>query len=334
VRRVTGPFLRAALLAACGGLAAAAGPEVTARLEAPAGEITVGDPVVLTLKVTHPPGAVFDFPDVAAALSGPREPSEDERAGAAVPLVMVDEVKPVETQGGGAGQTWWSIRLRLFQPGANKLPALKLVYRLAASAETREVLTDPVVLTVKSVLGRPDEPAAGNKGQWVISREWWPLILWSAGLLALGAALFLAVRRFRRRARPVAVVPAPVVPATPPWERALADLERLIASPLLAQGRVKEFHVVLSEIIKRYLGERHGFDALDRTTEEVTTDLERLGVVKEVRDLTRLFLEACDLVKFAKHRPERARVDETVDAARRVIERDRPAPIAGSGVAA
>ena len=38
---------------------------LAARLSLPAGEITVGDPVILKLTVTHPPGTVFDFPDTA-----------------------------------------------------------------------------------------------------------------------------------------------------------------------------------------------------------------------------------------------------------------------------
>ena len=45
--------------------AAPAWADVAARIEVPQGTFTVGDPIDLKLVVTHPPGVVFEFPDVA-----------------------------------------------------------------------------------------------------------------------------------------------------------------------------------------------------------------------------------------------------------------------------
>jgi hypothetical protein len=151
--------------------------------------------------------------------------------------------------------------------------------------------------------------------------------MWGAAILLLAALLFETIRRLGRRRAPrsAAEPAAPSVPPVPPYDRAIGELERLLASSLLAEGRIKEFHVILSEIVKRFLGDRYGFDALDRTTEEVLGDPSFRTAGREVTDPTRAFLHSCDLVKFAKHRPDSDRIDETVLAARRVIETGRPA---------
>lgn len=92
---------------------------------------------------------------------------------------------------------------------------------------------------------------------------------------------------------------------------------------LIEQGRVKEFHVALAEIVKTFLGAHHGFDALDRTSEEVLADLRRRRAEARVIERTDRFLTRCDLVKFAKHTPGRTEIDETVGEARALIETGR-----------
>jgi hypothetical protein len=104
----------------------------------------------------------------------------------------------------------------------------------------------------------------------------------------------------------------------------MRELESLLAGDLLAKGKIKEFHIALSEIVKRFLAGRYRFDALDRTTQEVLADLSRSGADPPLRSGAALLLGACDLVKFAKHRPAPAEIDETVGSARALIETGRP----------
>ena len=323
----------------------AAAGEVTARIEIPQGEFTVGDPIELKLIVTHPPGAVFDYPDVAGPFGRPAPaPATTPALGSAtsamsaegVASLMVEEVKPFEGGEPVVGRTVWSIRMRVFAPGPRVLPAVTLGYRLAGASERTEVSTDPVTITVASVLTSKQEDAADIKGQWLLPRHWGPWLMGGALALAAAALAIYLWRRLRRKPRiPPAPAITPVIAAEPAYDRALRELASLLASTLLAQGRVKEFHVALSEIVKRLIGSLHGFDALDRTTEELLADLRRQDLLSGLREETGQFLRAADLVKFAKHHPARAEIDHTVDAARRIIETGRPAPVAaGPGLAA
>ena len=68
-------------------------------------------------------------------------------------------------------------------------------------------------------------------------------------------------------------------------------------------GRVKEFHVRISEILKPYLGEVLGFDVVDRTTTEVLEALSARAGPSRLKSRVQQFLTACDAVKFAEHVP-------------------------------
>jgi hypothetical protein len=148
-----------------------------------------------------------------------------------------------------------------------------------------------------------------------------PLPLWARVALAAAAAValvallaWLARSWLRRRSEAERRLPAHV--------RALRDLAALRASDLLRTGRVKEYHVRLTELLRRYLGERCGFEALDLTTSEL---LERLAreLPEETDELGRI-LEASDLVKFARVTPGPGAPEELLEASVQMVERTRP----------
>jgi hypothetical protein len=97
-------------------------------------------------------------------------------------------------------------------------------------------------------------------------------------------------------------------------------MERLLASSLLREGKIKEFHVELAEIVKRYLAARFGFDAMERTSWEVLEDLKEVRVGSEPQAVAREFLGGTDLVKFARHRPVEDEIRRSVDRAYRLVD--------------
>lgn len=289
---------------------------VTARLTAPHGTMTVGDPVTLVLSVTHPPGAVLEVPDASSLM-----PAESP------PPYVVEEIVPIETSPPRPGETSWSLRIRPFAPGDFTIPAIELTCRLPDSTEPLGVSTDPLALTVQSVLTGEDETPADIKTPWSLPMEWLSILALAAlAILLAAAALFLYARYRRRGPREVPAVPVPAGPTVTPYERALRELEALLASDLLGTGRVKEFHVALSEILKRFLGATHRFDALDRTSEEVLADLSAARAAPEILGRVRSFLSACDLVKFARYRAGGGEINETIASARELIETGKPIP--------
>jgi len=297
---------------------------ISVSLAAAPGEITVGDPVALKLTVTHPAGAVCVMPDLTA-LKATGQASQGLTVEQVEPRESMESMPSAPAAGVQAVETAWIIRVRPFAPGDMTIEGVEVTCSTPGSSTPHAAASQPLTLRVASVLKDPGEEASDIKGPWRLPRSWWLALATLAILLAAGVVAWRIWRRLRRRAPvPIAAPPPAAAPSEHPYHRALRDLERLLSSSLLAQGRIKDFHVLLSEIVKRFLGSLHGFDALDRTTEEVLAEMKKLAIGAELKERTLRFLHACDMVKFARHHPEAAEIDATVAAARALIESGRP----------
>ena len=119
--------------------------------------------------------------------------------------------------------------------------------------------------------------------------------------------LVLALWIFRRGKK---AKPAPALPLKSAYDTAWEQLEALKAKDLIAQGKIKEYHIEISDIIRHYLENNFKLNAPEMTTEEFLNSL-REGARLETghKDLLREFLGYCDLVKFAKYTPESREID-------------------------
>lgn len=90
----------------------------------------------------------------------------------------------------------------------------------------------------------------------------------------------------------------------PPGEKALTALKELDEKKLWQRGMVKEYHSEITEIIRLYFEERFGFPALKLTTGEALEFLRAQNLEKEMIEAAENFLNAADLVKFAKFNPD------------------------------
>jgi hypothetical protein len=182
----------------------------------------------------------------------------------------------------------------------------------------QEIRSDPVPVTVTSVV--PDgvdytEPK-DIAPPMSLPQPGWPVAVWAVlGIVAAAVAAAALLWR-RRRPRTVAVRPQPAHLV------ALAELERLQQSELGDEDRVEAIYVRLSAILRRYLGWRFGLRALMQTTEECVAGLpgaER--ALAPYRPVLGTLLASFDLVKFARHRPQRSEVEDALRRVREFIER-------------
>jgi hypothetical protein len=262
----------------------------------PAGP-TVGDRVQATITLRVP----------ADRLSGePRFPAWGKTWGEAV---VVAHGEPVRRQEGGTAVYEQTVTLAAFRPGPVPLPPVAVAVPMRAGT-VRAATPAGLAVTVRSVLPpdekdpKPKKEAPPRHLAWG-ERFWWAL----AGLLA---ACLLAAALLWRRRRNAVEAPAPV-PALPPFEELAAALDRLAA-----EKSMLSFHTQLSLAVRRYLGRRLPFPALESTTFEVQRQLlSRRMPPALVRPLGEL-LWACDLVKFANRPASEPQARERADTARRL----------------
>lgn len=275
-------------------------------------EMHVGDPVTVRLSVTHPPGWSVQWPDsfdlgafevlefeaFRAAADARGAGGEDADA-----MAMRSEARLVVTS---------------FELGEQEIPSLPLV---AAGPEGAldTLRTDPFGIGVVTVGLDEGGQARDIKGPLSVPRSWWGPVLFGLAAAAAGAAIALLVRRQRRRSASA----APVKPGPPPRPHHLVALEALAAlkaSPLLEQGRVKEYHVRASDIVRTYLEGKLEVPALELTTGEVAAEMRRAALDARLCEQVREFLEACDLVKFAKLRPSADASQALLGDARAIVD--------------
>ncbi len=264
-------------------------------------EVEVGDDVTLTLAITHPPEGHFV------------PPPETEIEPFSVIEHWREEVSPVETR--------LHYRVAAYQlPADLEVGALQVSYQ-GNDGEIAVLETDPVPIRVVTSLTPDVTDIHDIKRQAVltVSRDW-SLLWWLLAALLLAAIAYIIYRKFRKeldsKAAPVWTPPPPR-----PDVEAEAALARLAERKLIENFRLELFFTELTDIMKRYAGRRFDVPYLERTTDEILSDL-RDQPVKGLRDI----LEAADLVKFAKTMPEQDEARSSFALARALVRATKPAP--------
>lgn len=313
-----GPGFRARRAAVFGAVLALAGlaaageargqtPRVT--IEADTTEIHVGDPLTLRLAVEHPADLSVRWPDSLSL--GPFE------------ALALEVGKTTVAPEGDAARTPALLRVTAFELGELEVPSFDLV--LMDGAERSVTLsTDPVVIGVTTVGLDEGGDIREVKGPRAIARNWLQLWPWALLVLALAGLGYWWLRR--RGSGPEADGAEPPEPARPAHEIALEALDRLAASPLLERGEVKRYHIEVSRIVRAYIEGRYRIWALEMITPDVVSGLGRAGLDPVTRTDFQHFLEACDLVKFARWRPDAGASRRTLADARGLVERTKFVP--------
>jgi hypothetical protein len=208
------------------------------------------------------------------------------------------------------------LRLTAFRPGTTALPPVAI--RLAGEPELRASTPPDLALEVRSVIAPDDKelapaPPSPPRSLAVPRSFWWTLA--TGGALAI----FAAVLAWRRR--PTAD------PFSAPELSPLDELERALG--LLAAEPPAGAFAHLSQALRRYLGRRLGFRALESTTTEVQRRLAAQRFEPALVQRAVRLLRLADQVKFALRPAESAeataRISESRELARAIESHLAPA---------
>ena len=92
-------------------------------------------------------------------------------------------------------------------------------------------------------------------------------------------------------------------PALPPHIKAINGLNSVKAEKLWQQGRVKEYHSMLTDILRIYIEERFKTPAMEMTSGEIIANIRRISETDSVIENLKQILQLADFVKFAKYQP-------------------------------
>jgi hypothetical protein len=211
------------------------------------------------------------------------------------------------------------------EPGRQQLVLPPLPITLArASGQVITVCTQPHRITLEDPIAnapgpkpKPNPPPRRQLEEWVLLKQ---LVIGGAVALLAGVLAAWLFNRWRKRPRPAA--PAP--PPRPPWEVAMEELHDTRHAGLIKAHRYSEHFDRVSDTIRKYLGDRYGFDGLESTTREALALLGSRTPQPEPLDEIRAFLRQADLVKFANLTPSEDECELALARGEQIVTATRP----------
>ena len=271
--------------------------------------VTVGEVVTVKVSVKHPETLKIAFPAVGSSLSEWTVRSSK-------------QLPPTKLADGNVEDTL-ELQLAIYKTGNFEVPAFN-VETVKSSGETEVLASEPIKISVQSVLTGNQDTLKDLKPQAGIEADYKPFVFLLAALASAAYLVYRLIQYFKRRRK----APLPKAERVRSAEEvARKAIERLLARRLVEQGYFKQFYLELSEIIKRFLGSQLGVHSLERTTEEFTRDLRAVSVSSAQYHMIQEFLEDCDLVKFAKYQPGPEEVDQIIARSHAMIDGLTEAPL-------
>ena len=137
-------------------------------------------------------------------------------------------------------------------------------------------------------------------------------------LVIAGYFLFKFLKKWRRN-RSV-TKKEPMMPERPCNDVALEALMKMDPVDYFEKRKIKEFYFEMTDIVRQFLGANYHIDTMDKTSLEITEELERVERdFDKVRTIDRYFCD-CDLVKFAKMRPGLAEMKQKKTESENIVK--------------
>ncbi len=240
-----------------------------------------------------------------------------------VQIVRVSKIDTLRADSGLKNQGLTQVQritITSFDSGYYAIPPFRLI---VDGDSSKALLTDPLLLNVQGM--RVDTTLAIKDIKQPLEEpfDWHeviPWIKWVAAGLALLIAAVLLVRYFRKKPallkREVKAIPAHIV--------ALENLEKLREKKLWQNNKLKPYHSELTDILRLYIEQRFGINALEQTSDEIMTSFKSVAVGMESKARLSQIFRLADLVKFAKQHALPNENEMSLDNAFAFVQETKP----------
>ena len=248
--------------------------------------VTMGDPIVVSLSVTHPAEVLVSVP----LHSAPKR------------FELLSSEHTAENLGDGRVRESYQLNFAIYYLGRFEFAPLDIGF-VRQDGSSGSILTETAQVKVVSVILDAKDNTLREVGLPVsiLEDDYTLAVVGSSLLLAVVLSLiFLLGYRHYESRKP----PPPPPPPRPAHEIALEKFQVLEERDLLAIDESKQFYFVVSEIMREYFGNRYNFESLEMSSSELFRALKPLRWPKGISwNSVKNFLTDCDMVKFAKYEP-------------------------------
>jgi hypothetical protein len=193
------------------------------------------------------------------------------------------------------------ITLTIFDSGSHTIPSLNILYLKKDTKQYATIQTDSFAVFVKGIEIDTTKDIKDIKGIVEVPYTLWDYLPYIVIALLVAISFYLIYFFLKRRKAKEFVTEELKLP---PHIVALNELKQLESEKLWQRGEIKEYHIRLTEIVRKYIERRFNIPALEMISSEIIENLEKFeDLDKSIVDRMRRSLQISDLVKFAKFVP-------------------------------
>lgn len=263
--------------------------------------IFIGQHAILSFEITYPDGSIL--------LGGIPEEGIHQH----IEILHHGAFDTISPPGSQSITLRRSIRITSWEEGFHAIPPI--VFTAISGSDTLMIQTDPLLLEVMEFSIEEHTDLKDIRSILSVPLTWADLKYYIIGALLLIALIYLIIRYFRRpkkQPEPASVWHKPEVPA---HVAALGSLETLKAKELWQKGKIKQYHIELTDIIRHYLEKRFHTAALEMTTAEIMLAMNSKDLTDDEKEILKAMLELADLVKFARYTADAPENESSMDMA-------------------
>lgn len=127
----------------------------------------------------------------------------------------------------------------------------------------------------------------------------WAATFWLSVLIVI-ISLLVGYLWIRLKENKPVIAHVRIIKKVLPHQKALKEIEHIKANRMSVSEDQKAYYTLLTDVLRKYIKERFGFNAMEMTSSEIISHLRSEGDEKMTSELRELFTTA-DLVKFAKY---------------------------------
>ncbi len=277
--------------------------------------IRIGERVQLRLNATFPKTATIYWPAIADTLT------------AAVEVASKSKVDTNGTSRKDFVNYNQTIIITSFDTGFHYIQPFTILYAYAGDTTRHELLSEGVYLKVRTVEVDTTRAIRDIKGPIQAPLTFAELTPYLGGATAVGLLIGLVWYYFWRKRINKPLFPVITRAQGPPWETALQNLVLLEDKKLWQNGKIKEYYSELTDIIRHYLNQQHGIEAMEMITSEILEAFDSTGLPPDSRSILNTILIQADYAKFAKAVPLRNENELSMTLSRQFIAETKPVPV-------
>jgi len=277
-------LLFCSLLIGLQGYTTAQNVTVTARVDS--NNILIGDFLRLHLEVHHPADRDVAFVGVPDSLAG-------------FEILKRDSLVRKPAGGEMVETTTWTITS--YDSGTFVVPPLRVQYRNPGDTALQFAETNPIPVFVHSVPVDTSLAIKDIKPPMGLGLSFAEMLPYIIGIVVLAGIVWLVRYYLKKRKRGEKFIPE--APPRPAHELAVEALRSLESEKYWQRGKLKEYHSILTDIIRLYIERKFHVMALEMITEDILDAPPVKNLEPEARKHLKGMLSLADLVKFAKFQP-------------------------------